>query len=142
MRNQTANQRTLYFANHLGIADVFDDYGYRTGEKADSWTTPEKIRLNVSTVKGEVENDAFGGFLDYSRTLFTTNMDCPIKEGSRIWISKDPAKGDPHNYIVVRKADSKNALRYAIKEVDTAADGTVNTTGKVNNGDSNQSTGS
>ena len=141
MRNQTANQRTLYFANHLGIADVFDDYGYRTGETKDSWTEPVKIRLNVSTVKGEVDNDAFGGFLDYSRTLFTTNMDCPIKEGAIIWLSKDPAKGDPHNYIVVRKADSKNALRYAIKEVEISADGAVNTTGKVN-GNSNQPTGS
>ena len=140
MRNQTANQRTLYFANHLGIADVFDENGFRTGETADTWTTPEKIRLNISTAKGELENEAFGGFIDYSRTLFTTNMDCPIKVGSRIWISKDPAKGDPHNYIVVRKADSKNALRYAIKEVDTSLDGSVNTTGAVNSGgNSNQS---
>lgn len=117
MRSQTANQRTIYFANHLGIADVYDENGYRTGEAQDSWTEPEKLRMNVSTVKGEVENEAFGGYLDYSRTLFTTNMDCPIKEGSRIWFGKDPAK-DSHNYIVVRKADSKNALRYAIKEVE------------------------
>lgn len=118
MRNQAANQRTIYYANHLGIADVFDENGYRTGETDDFWTEPQKLRINVSTVKGEVENEAFGGYLDYSRTLFTTNMDCEIKEGSRIWLSKDPAKKEPHNYIVVRKADSKNTIRYAIKEVE------------------------
>ncbi|MBP5741277.1 MAG: hypothetical protein J6W59_05955 [Bacteroidales bacterium] len=117
MRNQTSNQRTIYYANHLGIVDVYDEYGYRTGETADGYTTPEKLRINVSTAKGEAEAEAFGLYLDYDRILFTTNMDCPIKEGSRIWFQKDPAK-EPHNYIVIRKADSKNALRYAVKQVD------------------------
>lgn len=120
MRNQTANQRTLYFANKLGIADVFDENGYRTGETAPLFTAPKKIRMNVSTAKGAKDNEAFGGYEDYDRTIFTTNMDCPIKVSSIIWFQRDPAKNETHNYIVVRKADSKNAIRYAIKEVEVA----------------------
>lgn len=116
MRNQAANQRTIYYSNYTGLGDVFDEHGYRTGEVAPQYTEPEKLRINVSTVKGEAEAEAFGQYLDYDRTLFTTNMDCPLKEESRIWFGKDPSKA-PHNYIVVRRADSKNALRFAIKEV-------------------------
>lgn len=125
MRNQASNQRTIYHAEYLGIADVFDEYGYRTGDTAPHYSDPEKLRINVSTVKGEAENEAFGLYLDYDRTLFTTNMDCPIKEGSVIWLGKDPGNGDPYNYVVKRVADSKNALRYAIKEV-AVSDGDSN----------------
>lgn len=123
MRNQTANQRTIYYSNHLGIIDVFDEFGYRTGETADGYSEPEKLRINVSTVKSDAENEAFGLYLDYDRTLFTTNMDCPIKEGSRIWIGKSPDRS-PYNYVVVRKADSKNCLRYAVKQVEVSTDDT------------------
>jgi hypothetical protein len=40
---------------------------------------------------------------------------CPIEEDSIIWFGIEPTK--PHNYIVVRKADSKNGILYALQEV-------------------------
>jgi hypothetical protein len=40
---------------------------------------------------------------------------CPIDEDSIVWFGAAPP--DPHNYIVVRKADSKNGILYALQEV-------------------------
>jgi hypothetical protein len=40
---------------------------------------------------------------------------CPIEEDSIIWFGIEPTK--PHNYIVVRKAESKNGILYALQEV-------------------------
>ena len=41
-----------------------------------------------------------------------------IDENTIVWFGAAPP--DPHNYIVVRKADSKNGILYALLEVTVA----------------------
>jgi hypothetical protein len=47
--------------------------------------------------------------------MFVADNRCPIEEDSILWFGVEP--NQPHNYIVVRKADSKNGILYALQEV-------------------------
>ena len=59
--------------------------------------------------------EAFGSLAGYSRIVCVADPRCPLDEKSIVWfgVSTD----EPHNYIVTRKADSKNGILYALQEV-------------------------
>jgi hypothetical protein len=44
---------------------------------------------------------------------------CPIEEQTIVWFGIDAT--EPYNYIVTRKADSKNGILYALQEVKVRA---------------------
>ena len=58
---------------------------------------------------------AFGSFTNYTRVICVSDNACPITEDSVIWFGISPDK--PYNYLVTRKADSKNGVLYALQEV-------------------------
>jgi hypothetical protein len=69
----------------------------------------------VSATSGQDAVEAFGNLTAYSRKMFVAENDCPIDENMIVWFGDAPP--DPHNYIVTRKADSKNGILYALQEV-------------------------
>ena len=69
---------------------------------------------NISAAVGESAVEAFGNLTDYSRVLCG---DFPLDENTRIWFGVSPEDGFPHNYVVVRKADSLNGTLFALREV-------------------------
>jgi hypothetical protein len=77
-----------------------------------------KLDLNISAATGEDAVQAFGSFTGYSRTMYVADNACPIEEDSIVWFGVEPT--EPHNYIVVRKADSKNGILFALREVTVA----------------------
>ena len=115
MRSLNRNKRLAYYALHTGEIANKDEYGNETGESTPTYGKIEALRVNISAASGEEAVQAFGSFTGYSRTMFIADNACPINENSIIWFGVAPPA--PHNYIVVRKADSVNGVLYALQEV-------------------------
>ena len=115
MRSLNRNKRHIYFALCTGETSNVDEYGNETGESTPTYGDKIALRSNISAASGEEAVQAFGSFTSYSRTMYVADNNCPIEEDSIIWFGIKPT--EPHNYIVVRKADSKNGILYALQEV-------------------------
>ena len=115
MRDLNRNKRTLYYALYLGETEIVDANGNLTGESEPAYGNIEMLRVNVSASAGTDATEAFGGFTNYTRTITVSDRACPLDEESIVWFGADIT--GPHNYIVTRKADSKNGLLYALLEV-------------------------
>ena len=115
MRNLNRNKRLIYYAERVAETATVDEYGNETGETTPLYGATTPLLCNVSAAVGADVVSAFGSFTNYSRVLCVADTSCPIDEESIVWFGIDPPK--PHNYIVVRKADSKNGILYALLEV-------------------------
>lgn len=115
MRSLNRNKRLIYYALYTGETANLDEYGNETGESTPTYGEIEALSVNVSAASGEEAVQAFGSFTGYSRTMFVADNSCPIGEDSIIWFGIETSQ--PHNYIVVRKADSVNGILYALQEV-------------------------
>lgn len=115
MRSLNRNKRSIYYSLRTGEVANIDEYGNETGELTPVYEAATPLSCNVSAASGEDAVRAFGNFTGYSRTMFVADNNCPIDENTIVWFGAAPP--DPHNYIVVRKADSKNGILYALQEV-------------------------
>ena len=115
MRALNRNKRKLYYALYRGEEPVRDEYGYETGESIPTYGAKTELSANVSAAVGEEVVQAFGSFTNYSRVVCVADNRCPLAEHAIVWFGIAPAAA--HNYIVTRKADSKNGVLYALKEV-------------------------
>lgn len=122
------NRQTIYYGELTGWEDLYDDEGYKTGEKKKTYSTPQPFLIYVSPSKGTNAWNPYGIGDDYSNVMSTCDRACPIKEDSVLWVGIDPF--DPqtgavvreHNYIVTRMAIGLNSIVYAIKKVDVKGD--------------------
>lgn len=114
MRSLQRNRRTIYYANFVSSQPAVDEFGNETGERIVEYGEPELLRVNISSASGEAVAEVFGSFTDYSRTISVTGP-CPLVEGSHVWFGISTDK--PHNYEVVRAADSLNGTMFALREV-------------------------
>lgn len=115
MRSLNRNKRQLYFALHVADVSIVDEYGNESGEIESTYGDVLELHGNVSAASGEDVAQAFGNFTNYTRVLSVADNNCPLKERAIVWFGVDPDK--PHNYVVTRKADSKNGILYALQEV-------------------------
>lgn len=115
MRNLNRNKRLMYYALQVDEAIDLDEYGNETGETTPIYGESVAAKYNISAATGAEAVQAFGSFTEYSRTICVSDPNCPIDENSIVWFGVEPPQ--PHNYIVVRKADSKNGILYALREV-------------------------
>lgn len=118
MRGLNRNKRQLYYALKVDETADKDEYGNETGEVTPVYGNAVALDVNISAATGEDAVQAFGNFTGYSRTMFVADNACPIDEDSIVWFGIEPTEA--HNYIVVRKADSKNGILYALQEVTVA----------------------
>lgn len=115
MRSLNRNRRLIHYALKTGEVTNIDEYGNETGESTPAYSEATPLLCNVSAATGEDAVRAFGNFTGYSRTICVADTACPIDEESIVWFGVAPT--EPHNYIVVQKADSKNGILYALQEV-------------------------
>ena len=115
MRELEINKRNIWYATFKGYTDAVDKAGYKTGEKTKTYSDPVAIRINVSPARGNANLEIFGIDCNYSRTMTTADLECPIQEDTILWIGIPST--DPPNYVVVRKAVSLHDIVYAIREV-------------------------
>ncbi len=125
MRSLNKNKRELHYALYIKDEPNFDEYGNETGEGSPIYGEVKELRCNVSSASGEEAVQAFGSFTNYSRVVCVSDNTCPIDEQTIVWFGvpliDDMGEPAPHNYIVTRKADSKNGILYALKEVKVGA---------------------
>ena len=118
MRTLNRNKRQIYYALRSGEVANVDEYGNETGELTHAYGAATPLMCNVSASSGAEAVQAFGSFTNYSRTMCVSDPTCPIDENTIVWFGRELS--EPHNYIVVRKADSKNGVLYALREVTVA----------------------
>lgn len=115
MRSLNKNKRQLHYALYVGDRAIIDEYGNETGEYSPVYGDATPLSCNVSSATGEDAVQAFGSFTNYTRVVCVADNACPITERSVVWFGVDTT--EPYNYIVTRKADSKNGILYALQEV-------------------------
>lgn len=122
MRMLLKNKRTIYYALYTGKTENVDSYGNKTGEYVENYSAPIELKINVSAARGSLDLEQFGINTQYTKTMVTDDLNCPIDEESILWIDRVPdsngeAGSVKHNYAVVQVAKSLNQITYAIKEV-------------------------
>ena len=79
------------------------------------------VPILLSPARGTADVEQFGINENYTNTMVTNDMSCPIEETTRLWIGVPAYDLNenvlPHNYVVIKKAPSINSITYAIKEV-------------------------
>ena len=139
------NKEYLWYANPTGEQYVTDENGYKTGERKITYATPTKVKMSMAISSGAnnlgsqgmAELERYGIATGYTHRAVTDDMDCPMGEESLVWYKIEPTRIEtreriingqrqevqtlipvPHNFKVVRKAQSLNHLIYYLKEVD------------------------
>ena len=115
MRSLDRNKQKIYYSLYLSKTPILDEYGNQTGEYEISYDTPVALDINVSAARGTSDVEQFGINLNYTKSMVTNDLNCPIDETTRLWVGIEPT--EPHNYAVVSVAKSINSITYAIKEV-------------------------
>ena len=115
MRSMQRSCRDLHYAVLTGTEPIKDEYGNDTLEVQNTYGPPTLLRAIVSANAGQEAVTVFGSLTGYSRTVSYSGENCPLDEGSLVWfgVSVD----GPHNYVVVKVADSKNGYLIALREV-------------------------
>lgn len=139
MRSLKKNKQKLYYATYSDEVPVYetDEDGKIKYTEVDGELSPIPIGTmagynepvifyaNISAGKGDVQADVFGSSVDYSRTISTCDMDCPITKLTRLWIGCESqynedgsVNGDSANYeVAAPPAKSLNGIVIAIKEL-------------------------
>ena len=120
MRSLIRNKQKIYYSLYLDKKPIYDEYGNLTGEYELTYGDIKPFDINVSAAQGTSDVEQFGIDLNYSKTMVTNDLTCPINEAARLWIDKEAIVGGeetPHNYVVLKVARSINSITYAIKEV-------------------------
>lgn len=124
MRSLVRNKQKIYYSLYTGKTPIIDEYGNQTGEYTLTYGEPVAFEVNVSAARGTSDVEQFGIDLNYSKTMVTNDLTCPIDEAARLWIGREPVVVEgqteiqiPHNYVVLMVARSINSITYAIKEV-------------------------
>lgn len=118
MRSLKRNERTIYYANYLGKEELIDEYGNATGSYKVNYTEPKPYKINVSPARGSSDDTLFGTTLNYTKTMVTADLNCPIDEHSVLWVDRTYDTNVPYDYTVSQVGKSLSSVAYAIKGVD------------------------
>lgn len=90
---------------------------------APGYNTPVLFHTNISAGKGSAQEEVFGTGIDFTRTISTTDMTCPIDELTLLWIdvpiayladgTVDPDSADYK--VAAKPAKGLNNIMIAIK---------------------------
>ena len=113
------NTQPIYYAQYQRRNANIDLDGYETGESTVSYETPVLLNANVVDKTSTIAKEYFGEDLNY-KCVILTDINCPIKEDTAIWIDTgNPIEDEtiPYNYQV---ADINKSLHYkaiAVKRI-------------------------
>ena len=127
MRMLDRNRRSLWYANPEGSEPILDEWGNDTLEVRKIYTEPKLVGANVSAGTGQDTTMVFGNLTSYNRVIALADNSLGIVEGTRVWFGIGTDK--PHNYEVVKVADSVNGVLLAVREVTVSVEN--NLTGAV-----------
>ncbi|MBO5963856.1 MAG: hypothetical protein J6P97_05175 [Bacteroidales bacterium] len=80
------------------------------------------MNANIYPANGYANTAIFGKDLQYTKTIVTCEMECPITETSVLWIDKEPYDGQdnlvPYDYTVTQVARGLNNIVFAVSKVE------------------------
>lgn len=117
MRNLRRNLQPVFYKNYEGQEEIYDSYGYPTGNYIPKYSELKSAMLRVSPNKGTSEGDLFGTLANYDRTMSTSDTALDIDENSVLWLDGAETTG-PWNYRVAQVGKDLNSISYAIYKVD------------------------
>jgi len=123
MRSLKRNERNFWYAQYNKKIPILDSDGYETGDYETGYSAPVSFSANISAGRGDSQDAVFGKEIDFTRTISTTDMTCPINEHSLIWIETEPVlkadgTADPNSAdytVATLPARSLNSIMIAIK---------------------------
>ena len=119
MRSMQRSWRELHYAVLTSTEPIKDEYGNDTLEVKNTYGPPTLLRAIVSANVGQEAVNVFGALTGYSRMVSYNGDSCPLDEGTLVWFGVDVT--GPHNYVVIKVADSKNGYLVALREVSNRA---------------------
>lgn len=120
MRTLARNEREFYYANPIGVEQVTDARGFRTGEKRIVYGEPVKCKGNISPATGSVSIEQFGSVEAYDKVIVMCEPDLPVTMNSVFWVDDQNINETYTNYdyIIGHISRSLNSISIAIKAVD------------------------
>lgn len=115
MRCAEINKTPFTYANFKENTPILDANGLKTGQYTPSYDTAVSASGNISPSGGQVYAEIFGLQTGYTNVIVMDDPSFPMKEDAILWIGI--ASTEPHNYVVRKRAPSKNFIAYAIQEV-------------------------
>lgn len=121
MKCLNRNKIPFYYCLYQGDVEITDENDYKTGEYRQVYSTPVKLKANISPASGYNTTEIFGTSERYDKIIVTDDVGCPIDENAVLFIGVEPTfttEGTPKfNYVVKRVARSLNAVSIAVSEV-------------------------
>lgn len=122
MRCLKRNQRDVWYARRTGSGYVTDTNGLKTGEKAQSYGTPQKLRMNMEIVAGSNRNaalESYGIVTDYSARAVTDDLNCQMDEECIVWFGREPTQTRTRTVTrtVTETVDGEETTREITEEV-------------------------
>lgn len=139
MRELRKNKQPFYYSLYCKEINVYeyDENGNIVYVEVDGvkepvvigvmagYSAPVEFEANISAGKGSARDSLFGSDIDYTRTISTCDMTCPIDELSIIWIESEPqynadgtVDADSADYkVAAYPARGLDNIVYAIKKL-------------------------
>lgn len=115
MQTLGRNKRIFYYALFVGSSERIDSDGNRTGTYDVQYGTPTPYRANILTRQNTITLEPQGLASRDVTGFDTSDMNCPINEGSIIWL--DVNTSQPHNFVVRSRVKTLNSIHYDLEEV-------------------------
>lgn len=111
MRNLKINKQTITYQNPTGtITDILNGDGLKTGQRKPVYETAASLDINIRINRGNITLQDFGISSEWDGIMETSDMACPLVEGSIITYSGK-------KFMLSRMDKSLNGLRYYLTEV-------------------------
>lgn len=121
MKTLKRNHCKIWYALRTGTEAQTDSFNNYSGA-VPTYADPVMYdRLSTKMRKGVVKLEDFGLSGDYVDSFVTDDMECPIKEDTRLWINTDAYdaghKPLPYTHVVEAVIPSMNVVRILAREV-------------------------
>lgn len=126
MRVLERNKKELWFANRLSESYVTDKHGLKTGEKEQTYGTPQKLKASMSISSGAnnlgsqgmVALDPYGLTTAYTHNAITEDMNCPLDEEALVWYEREPTVTETRTRTVEETIDGEVTTHTITEEVE------------------------
>lgn len=114
MRTLARNQTSLWMVRLTGTEDAVDGDGNYTGEKINTYSTPNEISLSMYPDNGLVSRETFGVADLYDMVAVTTEYD--LEDDDLLFLYEPTVDYDStYDYYVAKKLASLNSFTYGLK---------------------------
>lgn len=126
MRNLLYNMTPVWYATLISKTENIDRNGNRAGTYKLTYSEPVKKLMSVRWNIGDITLTPFGLNQDGRRRIVTDDLNCPIENGSILWIGIEPDENGEdgavkHNYEVSGAPErSFNQIVYLVSEVNVS----------------------